>query len=235
MSEPHRSPRRCSSGRPASSGGAEIEAAVDRNLLALTRFANSVIHQNVADDVVGVRLRVHRDGRTASGSTTAVDDEGLQALVDRTLAAVAVAPLDPGWPGLAPPAPPGAVAAVDPATAAATPDDRAGVVAAFVEAAGGLEAAGYCRTDHWPRRPRQLGRPELIRRVGRGRRRRHRPVRPVPTAWRVPRPGGWPTSTARALGARAAAKARAGGDAVELAARPLRGRARTDGRRRRPA
>ena len=31
--------------------GAEIEVSVDRNELALTRFANSVIHQNVAEDV----------------------------------------------------------------------------------------------------------------------------------------------------------------------------------------
>ncbi|MGH9270881.1 MAG: metallopeptidase TldD-related protein, partial [Ilumatobacteraceae bacterium] len=30
-----------------------------------------------------------------------------------------------------------------------TPADRADVVAAFVEAAGGLETAGYCRTGHW--------------------------------------------------------------------------------------
>ncbi len=127
----------------------EVEVSVDRNRLALTRFANSVIHQNVADDTVGVRVRVHRDGRTASGSSTLVAPDGLRALVDRTLAAVAVAPADPGWPGLAPPAPVGPTAVVDPLTAAASPDDRAAVVAAFVEAAGGLEAAGYCRTNHW--------------------------------------------------------------------------------------
>ena len=38
---------------------------------------------------------------------------------------------------------------VDPATAGASPADRAAIVAAFVDAAGGLETAGYCRTDHW--------------------------------------------------------------------------------------
>jgi len=129
-------------------GGAEIEASVDSHRLALTRFANSVIHQNVADDTTRAHLRVHRDGRTASGSTTRVDDEGIVALVDRTLASVAVAPLDPGWPGLAVPASPGDVAAVDPATAAVTAQQRAEVVASFVEAVGELEAAGYCRSDH---------------------------------------------------------------------------------------
>ena len=38
---------------------------------------------------------------------------------------------------------------VDPATADATPDARAALVRAFVDAAGGLEAAGYCRTSQW--------------------------------------------------------------------------------------
>ena len=48
--------------------GAEVSVEADRHRLALTRFANSVIHQNVAEDVTTVRLRLHRDGRTASGS-----------------------------------------------------------------------------------------------------------------------------------------------------------------------
>ncbi|MDQ3469367.1 MAG: TldD/PmbA family protein, partial [Actinomycetota bacterium] len=82
---------------------AEIEATVDRNRLALTRFANSVIHQNVAEDTTAVHLRVHADGRSTAGSSTALDDAGLSALVARTVAAVRVAPRDPGWPGLAPP------------------------------------------------------------------------------------------------------------------------------------
>lgn len=129
--------------------GAEVEVGVDANRLALTRFANSVIHQNVADETVGIRIRVHRDGRTASGSSTRADDDGIRALVERTLAAVAVAPVDPGWPGLAEPAEVGAVAPLDPATVAVTAQDRAGIVAAFVESAAGLETAGYCRTNHW--------------------------------------------------------------------------------------
>ena len=57
--------------------------------------------------------------------------------------------MDPAWPGLADPAAPTATAALDRATAEATPADRAEVVRAFVEGAGGLETAGYVRTDHW--------------------------------------------------------------------------------------
>src|SRR5829696_1458231 len=82
----------------AASPGADAEVSVDRSSAALTRFANSVIHQNVAEDVLRISLRVHVDGRTASG---------------------------------------------------ASPDDRAARVRAFVDAAGGLETAGYCRTHHW--------------------------------------------------------------------------------------
>jgi predicted Zn-dependent protease len=128
---------------------AEVEVAVDRSRLALTRFANSVIHQNVADDTTSVRIRMHLDGRTASGSSTLTGEAGLAALATRTVDAVRVAPFDPGWPGVAPRAVPGPVAAVDPATADATAEARASLVRSFVDAAGGLEAAGYCRTSHW--------------------------------------------------------------------------------------
>ena len=132
----------------AASPGADAEVAVDRTSSALTRFANSVIHQNVAEDNLRISIHVHVDGRTATGGSTITGDEGLAGLVARTLAAAAVAPLDGGWPGVAPPAPPGTRAPVDPATRDASPDDRTARVAAFVEAAGGLETAGYCRTDH---------------------------------------------------------------------------------------
>jgi predicted Zn-dependent protease len=127
--------------------GAEVEAevAVSRQATALTRFANSFIHQNVADDTTTVRLRVHADGRTAASSTTVTSADGLADLVERTVASVRLAPADPTWPGLAPPEAPAGTPAVDPATAEASPDERAARVRAFVDAAG-LESAGYCRT-----------------------------------------------------------------------------------------
>jgi predicted Zn-dependent protease len=134
----------------ADAPAAEVEVAVDHDRPALTRFANSVIHQNVAEDVVGVGIRVHVGGRTASASSTVVGEDGLGGLVARVLAAAALAPVDHGWPGVAPPAPLGTdLAAVDAATRDASPDDRATIVGAFVDAAGGLETAGYCRTNHW--------------------------------------------------------------------------------------
>ncbi len=133
----------------AALAGAEVEAAADRHRLALTRFANSVIHQNVAEDATRVRVRIHHDGRTVAGSATVTDEPGLRALVERAVDAAKVAPRDPGWPGLAPPADLRLMPAVDAALAGATPADRATIVRAFVDGAGGLEAAGYCRTNHW--------------------------------------------------------------------------------------
>jgi predicted Zn-dependent protease len=129
--------------------GAEVEVQVDRHRLGLTRFANSVIHQNVAEDVTRMRVTVHLDGRTASGSASVVASEDVDALVGRVADAVRVAPADPTWPGLTPRAGAGSTSGVDLATAGATPTDRAEVVRGFVDGAGGLEAAGYCRTDHW--------------------------------------------------------------------------------------
>ncbi|WFE36772.1 metallopeptidase TldD-related protein [Micromonospora sp. WMMD975] len=127
---------------------AEVEVLVTRSELALTRFANSFIHQNVAENGTAVHLRLHVDGRTATGGGSRVDPDGLAALVERTRAAARLAPLDPAWPGLTAPTPTPAGPAVDLATAFASPDDRAARVRAFVDAVEGLEAAGYCRTAY---------------------------------------------------------------------------------------
>ncbi|MGI5247300.1 TldD/PmbA family protein [Dactylosporangium sp. CA-139066] len=125
--------------------GIEAEVTVERHALALTRFANSYIHQNVADETTAVRLRLHADGRTAATTTTVLD--GLDEFVRRTVDAMRLAPADPTWPGLAPAAPLTAAGNVDEETAAASPDERAARVRAFVEQAEGLDTAGYCRTS----------------------------------------------------------------------------------------
>ncbi len=128
--------------------GAQAEVNVSRQDLALTRFANSYIHQNVADSITIVRLRLHLDGRTATGSGTLVGGDALRALVERTTAASRLSPPDGGWPGLAPPAPPLTTGYPDDQTAAATPEERAARVRTFVDAAGGLTTAGYLRTAY---------------------------------------------------------------------------------------
>jgi predicted Zn-dependent protease len=114
---------------------------------ALTRFANSAIHQNVAEQASSLFLKVIVDGRYASASTTQTDEEALRRLVDRTIDAARLRPPDPEWPGLARPAPAPAVEHWDDDTADASPDARAEVVRRFVDAGGGLEGAGYCSTS----------------------------------------------------------------------------------------
>jgi predicted Zn-dependent protease len=135
--------------RRAAGARAQTEVSVSDAAMSLTRFANSFIHQNVADATTTVRLRLHLDGRTAAGSTTVVSAAGLSGLVERTIAAARVCPADPGWPGLASPTALAGDGNWDEATAHASPDDRAALVRAFVDAAGGLETAGYCRTITW--------------------------------------------------------------------------------------
>ncbi|MQA24000.1 MAG: TldD/PmbA family protein [Micromonosporaceae bacterium] len=126
--------------------GAEVEVTAHTQTLALTRFANSYIHQNISDTTTAVRLRLHVDGRTASGATTVTGGDGLGNLVERTLAAARLLPADPGWPGLTPPTAPSSPGNYDPATAEAEPAARAKAVRDFVDGAHGLTAAGYCRT-----------------------------------------------------------------------------------------
>ena len=128
-------------------GGVEAEVRVTTGTEALTRFATGFIHQNVADEVRQVHLRVAVDGRVAEATTTQVDPDALGRLVRSALDAAALQPVDPGWPGLAPAAVAPAVDHWDDATADAEPSARAERVGAFVRAADGLETAGFCSTE----------------------------------------------------------------------------------------
>lgn len=130
--------------------GHRAEALVTRGQgrSALTRFANSRIHQNMDGDDDHVRLQVVLPGgRAAQATTTRTDAESLTRLVDDTLAAAGLLPEDPQHPGLAAPGPVATVDHFDDPTASCTPDDRAAVVADFVAAGAGLESAGYCSTE----------------------------------------------------------------------------------------
>ncbi|HZU72188.1 MAG TPA: metallopeptidase TldD-related protein [Acidimicrobiales bacterium] len=125
----------------------EAAVTVTRSLSGLTRFANSFIHQNVGDEAVTAAVEVVVGGRTAAATTSRLDGDGLERLVHSALAAAEVRPVDPAWAGLSPPQPSGFAGHYDQATAEAGPAERAAVVAAFVEAGDGLEAAGYCETS----------------------------------------------------------------------------------------
>jgi PmbA protein len=59
----------------------EIEAYFYGGRSALTRFANNVIHQNVAEENYGVSVRAAFDKRTARASTNKLDEESLRRVV----------------------------------------------------------------------------------------------------------------------------------------------------------
>ena len=126
---------------------AEAEVTATAGTESLTRFATSFIHQNVTDGSRLVRLRVALDGRVAEATANQIDDDSLARLVRSTLDAARLQPVDPGWPGLAPPAAVPSIDHWDDATADAEPAARAERVSAFVRAADGLETAGFCSTE----------------------------------------------------------------------------------------
>ena len=122
------------------------EVHVTSRSRALTRFARSFVHQNVVDTSERIRLRVVLDGSWAVAATDRADADSLVRAVESAVAAARLRPADPAFPGLAPPAAVATGGGWDDATAGATPDQRAAVVRDFVAAAGGLEAAGYVET-----------------------------------------------------------------------------------------
>lgn len=127
-------------------GRAETEVRVTTGVSALTRFANSFVHQNVGEEGHAVSLRVAVDGRVASATTTNIEAAALAGFAERTLQAAEVQPVDRDWPGLADPTDVAETSGYDERTASATPADRAERVKEFVEAGPGLDAAGYCET-----------------------------------------------------------------------------------------
>ena len=99
----------------------EIGATTD----ALTRFANNTIHQNVAEQTLGISVRAVVDGRTARATTNKTDDELLRRVV---ASAVTLARNTPKNPSLLPMLGPQKYQRVSrfvASTAAATPEGRA--------------------------------------------------------------------------------------------------------------
>jgi predicted Zn-dependent protease len=131
-------------------GAGEVEVLVSAGDSALTRFANSEIHQNVKSSEVFVNLRFVTGRRVGVASTGRVDHEGIRALVERAAAITANVEELEDWAGL----PEAGPAALDPAawsagTATASPELRAEGVRAVIAAAdeAGVTAYGSFSTD----------------------------------------------------------------------------------------
>src|SRR6188472_3856976 len=114
-------------------GVTEAEALVMSEDSALTRFANSEIHQNVAETNVTINLRVVIGKRVGVASTDRTDAESLHRLAENAAAIARVVEELDDWGGLPEPTEIRDVAAAySPATAAASPEFRAEAVRAVI-------------------------------------------------------------------------------------------------------
>lgn len=129
---------------------AEAQVTVDGTHQGLTRFANSFIHQNVAERGLTVQLKVAVDGKVAVATSTRGDEDGLRKLVEETLHAAHLRPTDTAWPGLTPPAELSGSSHFDSTTAEASPEERATRARDFIAASEESLAAGYCDTFGGP-------------------------------------------------------------------------------------
>ncbi|MEW5991591.1 MAG: TldD/PmbA family protein [Chloroflexota bacterium] len=133
--------------RALAAGATEAEALVTSEDAALTRFANSEIHQNVAETNIGVNLRFCHGRRIAVAATGRTDEAGLQALVERAAATAETVEELEDWGGL--PGPTGeapgrpSVVGYSAATADASPEFRADGVRAVIAAADEVGVLAY--------------------------------------------------------------------------------------------
>jgi PmbA protein len=125
-------------------GATEAEALVAAEDARLTRFANSEIHQNVAESDAEINLRFVVGRRIGVASSNRVDDEGLRRLAESAGAIARNSAELEDWGGLPEPTPireiPESFAE---ATAGATPELRAEGVRAVIAAADDAGVVSY--------------------------------------------------------------------------------------------
>jgi predicted Zn-dependent protease len=137
-------------GLATAAGADEAEALVSVDHARLTRFANSEIHQNVAESNGALNLRVAIGKRVGVASSNRLDDDGLRRLAETAVAIARNSAELEDWAGLPEPTP----ITVQPAgwaagTADATPELRAEGVRAVIAAAdaAGVRAFGSFSTS----------------------------------------------------------------------------------------
>jgi PmbA protein len=137
-------------GLAESEGATQAEVLVQSGYSRLTRFANSQIHQNVAETNSAVNLRVVIGKRIGVASTNRLDDESLRRLAE---SATRIARLQPELPDFKSLPEPGQIrpakGSYSQATADATPEDRAAAAREAIAAAdaAGVKAYGSYRTE----------------------------------------------------------------------------------------
>ena len=125
-----------------------VEAYLSGQDLALTRFANNAIHQNVVHGDAQLNIRAvigHRQGRA---TTNDLSDSGIASAREEARSNARLMPEDPDFQGLPDPRIPGLIAAYDEPTAGCNPAERAKIVGQVCRQAESqnLNAAGFFRT-----------------------------------------------------------------------------------------
>src|SRR5438067_4394195 len=119
-------------------GGHELEVIISGGRSALTRFANNMIHQNVAEEGTVISVRVAFEGKTARATTNKTDDESLRRAVQSAQELTRMQASDPELLPMTRQLPP--VVSNPPSrffeeTAGVTPEDRAACVSKIVDVA----------------------------------------------------------------------------------------------------
>jgi PmbA protein len=128
--------------------GNPAEINLMTNDSALTRFANNIIHQNVAERDTEITLRYFIGKQIGTASTNRLDEAGLEELVEHAKANAKASPEDPNYPGLPEPQAYSRVASWDEETATHSPEKRAQSVGVVCKMAveKGLNASGAITT-----------------------------------------------------------------------------------------
>src|SRR5581483_9285565 len=115
---------------------------------ALTRFANSAIHQNVYESNAEVRIRAVVGQRSGVAVSNSLEPAALASAAETATAMARLQPENPAFPGLAPPRRVESVHAFAEATAGCNPEQRARAVKIVCDLAveHGLVAAGAYST-----------------------------------------------------------------------------------------
>jgi len=73
----------------------ETEAIIGSTSFALTRFANNIIHQNVAEESASLSVRAVIDQRTARATTNKFDEDSIRRVCESALTLARLQPPDP--------------------------------------------------------------------------------------------------------------------------------------------